>query len=104
MQLQGGSNPQVATEVRGRRIFVVHGQDEAVLHETARLLEKLSQDFIILREQPNQGRTIIEKFEDYSDVGFAVVLLTNDDRGGRKDEGYETQRPPARQNVILELG
>ena len=69
----------------------------------ARFLEQLELSPIILHEQPNQGRTIIEKFEEYSDVGFAVVLLTPDDVGGPADES-STQRPRARQNVILELG
>jgi len=83
---------------------LVHGHDEAVLHETARFLEKLAQDIVILREQPHSGRTIIEKFEDYSDVGFAIVLLTPDDRAGIASAAYEEQKPRARQNVIFELG
>ena len=58
----------------------------------------------ILREQPNRGRTIIEKFEDYADVGFAVVLLTPDDRGGTISGKPEKYMPRARQNVIFELG
>jgi len=49
------------------------------------------------------GRTIIEKFEDRSDVGFAVVLLTPDDPGAIADRPDDL-RPRARQNVILELG
>lgn len=86
-----------------RRVFVVHGHDEAVKHVVARFLEKLKLTVIILHEQPNKGRTVIEKFEANSDVGFAVVLLTPD------DEGYSTKSPEilkkrARQNVILELG
>jgi predicted nucleotide-binding protein len=56
---------------------------------------------IILHEHANQGRTIIEKFEAHADVGFAIVLLTPDDEGGRQGE---RQQPRARQNVILELG
>ncbi len=48
----------------------------------ARFLEKLGLDCVILHEQPNRGRTIIEKFEDYAGVAFAVVLLTPDDVGG----------------------
>ncbi len=90
--------------VSGHRLFLVHGHDELVLQETARFLEKLEQEVIILREQPNRGRTIIEKFEDYADVGFAVVLLTPDDRGGPMKAGYDDQRPRARQNVMFELG
>src|SRR5258708_3675261 len=58
----------------------------------------------ILHEKPNKGRTVIEKFSDYSNVGFAVVLLTADDRGGPKDQPYEGQSLRARQNVLLELG
>lgn len=83
------------------RIFVVHGHDEGAREGVARFLEKLGFEAIILHEQANQGRTIIEKIEAYSNVGFAVVLLTPDDYGGKA--GGPSQ-PRARQNVILELG
>ncbi len=105
LQLRGGaaiSRPGPAPT--GRRIFLVHGHDQAVLQEVARFLERVDQDVIILREQPNRGRTIIEKFEDYSNVGFAVILLTPDDRGGPAPSSSDEQHPRARQNVILELG
>src|SRR5262249_17157379 len=58
---------------------------------------------IVLHEQANQGRTVIEKFEKHADVDFAVVLLTPDDLGhavGAPDEA----KPRARQNVVFELG
>ena len=69
------------TRIRSNRVFVVHGRDEALRESVARLLEQLGLVSIILHEQPNKGRTVIEKFVDYSDVGFAVVLLTPDDAG-----------------------
>lgn len=75
-QLSGGHTAQVFSEPKGHKIFLVHGHDDRVLHETARFLEKLRQEVVVLREQPNKGRTLIEKFEDYADVGFAIVLLT----------------------------
>jgi len=103
-QLAAGEAPMAAATTTGHRIFLVHGHDEALLHETARFLEKLDQEFVVLREQPNLGRTIIEKFEDFADVGFAIVHLTPDDRGGEATEAFEKQTPRARQNVILELG
>lgn len=87
-----------------RRVFLVHGHHDGLLHEVARYLEKLKLQPIVLREQPSSGRTIIEKFVDFSDVGYAVVLLTPDDRGGAVKATFEQQRPRARQNVILELG
>jgi len=89
---------------KGRRVFLVHGHDEAALQSCARFIEKLGLPLTVLREEPNQGRTIIEKFIDYSDVGFAVVLLTGDDRGGAADKPYDEQSPRARQNVVFELG
>lgn len=92
------SRPEV-----GRRVFIVHGHDEEAKQSAARCLEKLELKPIILHEQPSQGRTIIEKFEDYADVGFAVVLLTPDDVGAAKDD-IDNLRPRARQNVIFELG
>jgi len=56
---------------------------------------------IILHEQANSGRTIIEKIEHNSDVGMAVVLLTPDDVGCKAGGQVE---PRVRQNVLLELG
>ncbi|WP_258120477.1 nucleotide-binding protein [Mesorhizobium onobrychidis] len=56
---------------------------------------------IILMEQANQGRTIIEKFEAHGDVGYAVVVLTPGDEGNTK---AKPSQPRARQNVIFELG
>ena len=86
-----------------RDVFVVHGHNDAVKQSVARFLEKLDLRPIVLHEQPNKGRTVMEKFEANSDVGFAVVLLTPDDVGGPASPGEKVQ-PRARQNVILELG
>jgi len=77
-----GPQEEISTTPNGRRVFVVHGHDGEVKESVARFLEKLGLDPIILHEQPNQGRTIIEKFEVSSaDIAFAVVLLTPDDVG-----------------------
>ena len=84
-----------------QKVFVVHGHDDAVKEAVARFLEHIGLDAIILHEQASQGMTIIEKIEANGDVGYAVVLLTPDDIGGK--EGDELQHR-ARQNVILELG
>jgi hypothetical protein len=73
---------EIAMKSNSRDVFVVHGHDDAVKESVARFLEKLNLNPIILHEKPNQGRTVIEKFEAHSDVGFAVVLLTPDDVGG----------------------
>ncbi len=83
-------------------VFVVHGHDDRRTSEVARFLERIGLRAVILREQPDQGQTIIEKFANHADVGFAVVLLTPDDEG-RARNGSDLL-PRARQNVVLELG
>jgi predicted nucleotide-binding protein len=88
-------------KVLSRRVFVVHGHDGELREATARFLDHLGFEAIILHEQASGGRTIIEKVEHYGDVGFAVVLLTPDDEGCEKGG---TPRPRARQNVVWELG
>ena len=85
---------------RPREVFVVHGHDEGAREAIARFLERIGFKAIILHEQANKGRTVIEKVVDHGDVGFAVVLLTPDDEGCKKGE---IPRPRARQNVVLEL-
>lgn len=88
-------------KVRSNSVFIVHGRADGPKEAVARLLEKLNLKAIILHEQANAGRTVIEKIEAFGDVGFAVVLLTPDDIGALL--GGEP-RPRARQNVVLELG
>ena len=86
-----------------RNVFVVHGHDKGPREAVARVLQRLDFTPVILEEQPNKGRTIIEKFEASLDVAFAIVVLTPDDLGkARTDPGDPV--PRSRQNVILELG
>jgi len=86
------------------RIFIVHGHDEAMKQAVARTVEKMGFETIILHEKPSEGRTIIEKFTDYSDVSFAIVLLSPDDVAYPKDQSPKEAKLRARQNVIFELG
>jgi hypothetical protein len=99
---QGNADPRLILPT-SNKVFIVHGHDEAAKESLARFLEKAGLEAIVLSEQPNQGRTIIEKFEDCAkEVGFAVVLLTPDDLGGSLRDDGQTSR--ARQNVVFELG
>mgnify|MGYP002385129716 FL=1 len=86
-----------------RKAFIVHGHDETTQLKTARFLEKLGFEAIILHEQANSGKTIIEKLEHFTDVGFGIVLYSPDDVGesiAKKDQ----LRSRARQNVVFEHG
>ena len=85
-------------------VFIVHGHDEEMKQSVARVLGQLGLNPIILHEQPNGGRTVIEKFERNADVGFAIALLSPDDMGYLSNGDAANAVPRARQNVILELG
>lgn len=63
---------------------------------------ELKKEMIILHEKANEGKTIIEKFERYSEVDFAIALWTADDFGNSKKDVNLKKR--ARQNVIFETG
>ena len=87
-------------------IFVVHGHDETTKLQVTRFLETVTDSnqvaVVILHEQVNRGRTIIEKFQEHAqNTSYAVVLLTPDDTGGKLG-GPQQHR--ARQNVVFELG
>lgn len=88
------------------RAFIVHGQDERTKLQLKNYLQntlKFSEP-TILHEQPNRGRTIIEKFEDYAAASSIVfVILTPDDLAAATSDADEAKYR-ARQNVIFELG
>lgn len=90
------------TNIDCSQVFIVHGHDDALKQSVARILEKQDIRAIILSEQANNGKTIIEKFETNSDVGAAICLFTADDIGCKKDTNDYKYR--ARQNVIFEAG
>ncbi len=98
------------------RIFISHGKDLKPVNELKEMLTEFRLTPVVLSEQPSGGRTVMEKLEAYSDVGFAFVILTPDDLGGFVEMGSKWSRPARlrkflktahtrpRQNVILEFG
>lgn len=83
-------------------VFIVHGHDDLAINEVKVFLMKLGFNPIVLREKPNEGQTIIEKIEKYTNVGFAIVLYTPCDEGKAKEASEYKSR--ARQNVVFEHG
>lgn len=89
----------------GDAVFLVHGTNAGRREEIARFLEQVlaGKEVVVLHEQPNRGRTLIEKFEGTAALaGYAVVLLTGDDTAQPVGSSDTTLR--ARQNVVFELG
>lgn len=101
-------------KVDRRKVFIVHGHNDALKTKVARVVEQMGLKAIILHEQEDYGKTVIEKFEENAeDIGFAIILLTADDvavshsdlEKEKKEKGYKaTYKDRARQNVIFEMG
>ncbi|MGN6961025.1 TIR domain-containing protein [Neisseria sp. P0016.S002] len=85
------------------KVFIVHGRDTLLRTQVENVLRALGLEPIILQEQANNGKTIIEKIEECTDVGFGIVLYTPCDEGRLKSEEGKL-KPRARQNVVLEHG
>lgn len=87
-----------------KEVFIVHGHDNEAKERTARFIEKLGLEAIILHEQTSSSMTIIEKIENYSNVGFGIVLYTPCDIGGKQKDSQKNFKSRARQNVVFEHG
>ena len=87
-------------------VFIVHGHDDRTKLELKNYLQNVLRlpEPIILHEQPDHGRTLIEKLEDYAGCSdLALVVLTPDDKMATPD-GTNADKRCARQNVIFEMG
>ena len=83
---------------KGDLVFIIHGHDNELKLEVKLLLNDAGVNNIVLHEQPDRGRTIINKLiEETENACYAIALLTPDDF---TDDG----KTRARQNVILEIG
>lgn len=86
------------------RIFVVSGSDVEMKKAINEALTKLRLVPLILCEEPSQGRKIVERFDDYADVSFAIVLLSPDDFVYSKNEPPGKRKLKSRQDVVFDLG
>lgn len=80
----------VAPKKPTKKVFIVHGRDDKPVKELKNMLIQFGLKPIILHEQPSGSRTIVEKLEKYSDVGYAFVILTPDDLGSEKFDFAKT--------------
>lgn len=90
---------------RREAIFLVHGRNLARREEVARFVSQIAPayELIIMSDIANEGRTLLEKFEQIASSSvYAIVVLTPDDEGRLAGSGNWEGR--ARQNVIFELG
>jgi len=92
------NDPVSLIQMNKPKIFIVHGHDSHMKRAVSRFVEKIGYEPVILHEQANRGRTIIEKLEDYAnDIQFAIILYSP------ADEMMDGKKR-ARQNVVFEHG
>lgn len=103
-KLVANGRPNNIDALNNDHVFIVHGHDEEAKQEAAAFVRSVGLNPIILHEQANQGMTIIEKIETYSNVGFAIVLYTPCDFGNARTVVAQGLNARARQNVVLEHG
>jgi predicted nucleotide-binding protein len=94
---------------QNNKVFIVHAHDEQLKHQLEIFLTELGLEPIVLHRKPDEGLTVIEKFEKHSNVGYAFVLLTPDDIAylASEEDKREVDRKKearARQNVVFEFG
>ena len=94
--------PMATTAYSNKKVFIVHGHDEQLLQEVELMIHRIGLQPIILKNEASGGRTVIEKIEHYTDVGFGIVLYTACDEGRVKGSTEYNSR--ARQNVVFEHG
>jgi predicted nucleotide-binding protein len=95
--------------VLSNKIFIVHGHDSQLKTDVERFIHEIGLEPVVLHRQADKGNTVIEKFEENSDVGYAFILLTPDEIAMTKDqlavdETDRVKESRARPNVIFEFG
>lgn len=102
-------NRAQAPMAASNRVFVVHGRDDKSKAELEIILTEMGLEPVVLHRQPDGGKTLIEKFEHYADVGYAFIILTPDEIAYLADEeakpdGEREKEYRARPNAIFEFG
>lgn len=99
-----------------RHVFIVHGHDHELLNAVELWVRRAVSecDPVVLKDQPHQGRTLVEKLEQsLGNDDYVVVLMSADDHGSERmpldtpefrEQAALRLQPRARQNVVLELG
>jgi predicted nucleotide-binding protein len=86
----------------GKKVFIIHGHNEARRLERATLLkDDFGLDPVVLVDELSGMRPVLEKFVDAANpCGYAIALLTRDDPVTKGELSYSQARP----NVLFEAG
>ena len=88
-------------KIRNKNVFIIHGHSEAKWRELSQIISGFGLNAVVLKEQPDKGQTLIEKFEYYAaQCSYAFAIFTPDDVIEKEGIRYFQARP----NAIFELG
>lgn len=92
------SQPQPHVRNAERRVFISHG-NAVDRREVQAFIEKdLGVETLELAQQPNRGRTVLQKLSEESDhCSYAVIVMTGEDK-------MESGQVRTRENVMHEVG
>ena len=85
------------------KVFIVHGHNTKILEELKDFLDRYGIKPVILSDEPDKGKMVMEKFEYHAGYsGFTFVIMTKDDIVTVMENAktYKQGRP----NVFFELG
>jgi predicted nucleotide-binding protein len=98
LEQPASANAAKAAEARPRRVFITHGRSSDWREVQAYIEKDVALKTMELAQEPNLGRTVIEKlFDGAEQCNSAVIVMTGDDI----DEGGQAR---ARENVMHEIG
>jgi predicted nucleotide-binding protein len=96
--LANSRTAEASPAVRPQRVFISHGRSEEWREVQAHIERDLKIPSLELAQEPNRGRTVLQKLTEESDrCSYAVVVMTGDDE-------VPGDSPRARQNVLHEIG
>jgi predicted nucleotide-binding protein len=87
----------------GGPILLIHGRDPGAKESVLKFIGQLGLRALTLQEQPNGGRSIVEKFGELSNTQFAIILFTPDEIAVSRDKSKERQVRVS-QHVLFEFG
>ncbi len=97
-EIRGHSELQPPKAESPLRVFVSHGRSEDWRRVQTHIEKDLKYNTVELAQEPNSGRTIIEKlFDNASRCDSAVIVMTGDD-ASKENEAR------VRENVMHEIG
>jgi predicted nucleotide-binding protein len=93
---------EIKTVENNKKIFIIHGHNEAKRRELKEIIEKFKLEPLVLLDESDGGsKTIIEKFEEYANqCCYAITIFTPDDTVTHSGKIYQQARP----NAIFEIG